>query len=334
MSESLIASTSPASNTAYNASSTGKIFHLQVTNTCKNPDFAAKHSCKRNNHHICTNLHQLDSNKLLIKCPCSQLPPNATSTSINKIVSNKSNPAIHTHSDDAIDVDHATKKQQQRHSICSIESVNRDAYQRCALKRSTDSSLSEINTNVTDVSVPETDDCDLSLNRSSCECSILADNSFVSLDDSIVSSNLFDLKTDDGSMAAEKKISSSLLSVNSLSVCGSSGSSCGNNNSNNSTVVAGNSPLMISLSKSETNIFDEKADGTRLEIFNVVSLNDLNDTEIYFSRPMNDLSKTQCLTKISDQDVHSNKQHRMKLASSSGTTIASMASKDISDKIF
>lgn len=316
---------------------------MQVNNTCKNVDYASKHtifnSCKRNNHHICTNLHQLDSNKLLIKCLCSPLTQTANSTSTNKIVSNKSNPAIHTHTDDTIDVDQVLKKQQQRHSICSIESVNKDAYQKCALKKSTDNNnLSEINTNLKgnsqEIASNEFEDYDLSLNRSSCECSLLiGDSMVISLDDSTISSNLFDSKIDDASSMDKK--TSSLLSVNSsLSVCGSSSSSCGNNNSNNSTLVAGNSPLMISLSKSETNIFDDTADGTKLEIFNVVSLNDLNETELYFNRPMNDLSKTQCLTKISDQDMHLNKKHLLSKAAANRMTMPSVASKDIPDKIF
>lgn len=92
----------------------------------------------------------------------------------------------------------------------------------------------------------------------------------------------------------------SLLSVNSgTSVYGSSGSSCGNNSA--STVTCNSS--IISLSKSETNIFKNNGDESKSPIFNVVSLNDLNEAEEFYNRPMNDLSKTQCLNQISDQDL-------------------------------
>lgn len=87
---------------------------------------------------------------------------------------------------------------------------------------------------------------------------------------------------------------SSLLSVNSgTSAYGSSGSSCGNNISSTSTVTASNAP-MISLSKSETNI----SEGNRMSVYSVVSLNDLNESDPFLNRPMNDLSKTQCLNQI------------------------------------
>lgn len=270
---------------------------------------------------------------------------NANSTSANKIVSNKSNPAIHMHTEETIDIDRCIKKQQQRHSICTVESIGEES--KLAQTKAYDVDLSELSTSLNKTSqenasseIDESSNCDLSLNRSSCECSVLMGDSMIfSLDDSFVSSNPFDSKTDDGKFNNSEKKTASLLSVtSSLSVCGSSGSSCGCNNiSNNSTVIGGGSPLMISLSKSETNIFDEKADGNKLEIFNVVSLNDLNDTELYFNRPMNDLSKTQCLTKISDQDIHYNNPTHMAPLAVPNAKISispSLESKDISNKIF
>lgn len=92
----------------------------------------------------------------------------------------------------------------------------------------------------------------------------------------------------------------SLLSVNSVtSAYGSSGSSCGNNISSTSTVTASNAP-MISLSKSETNIFEgnDGDAGNRISVYSVVSLNDLNESDPFLNWPMNDLSKTQCLNQI------------------------------------
>lgn len=62
-------------------------------------------------------------------------------------------------------------------------------------------------------------------------------------------------------------------------------------------------PGMVALSKSETNIFDV-TNAAKLSIFNVVSLNDLNDaTDTFSNRPMNDLSKNQLLNNISDNEI-------------------------------
>lgn len=65
-------------------------------------------------------------------------------------------------------------------------------------------------------------------------------------------------------------------------------------------------PGMVSLSKSETNIFDDKTNGGILSVFNVVSLNGLNDaTNSFCNKPMNDLSKNQILN-ISDNEIERN----------------------------
>lgn len=61
---------------------------------------------------------------------------------------------------------------------------------------------------------------------------------------------------------------------------------------------------MVTLSKSETNIFDDDINGSKLSVFNVVSLNDLNDaTNSFCNKPMNDLSKNQMLNNISDNEI-------------------------------
>lgn len=62
-------------------------------------------------------------------------------------------------------------------------------------------------------------------------------------------------------------------------------------------------PGMVALSKSETNIFDV-TNSAKLSIFNVVSLNDLNDlTNTFCNKPMNDFSKNQMLNNISDNEI-------------------------------
>lgn len=58
------------------------------------------------------------------------------------------------------------------------------------------------------------------------------------------------------------------------------------------------SPCSSSFSKSETNIFDKKL----TPIYDVVSLNNLTEAEIFPGTNMNDLSKNQILNKILDDD--------------------------------
>lgn len=126
----------------------------------------------------------------------------------------------------------------------------------------------------------------------------------------------------------------SLLSVNSgTSAGGSSGSSCGINISSTSTITATNSP-MISLSKSETNIFESNhGDGaSKISVFNVVSLNDLNESDPFLNRPMNDLSKTQCLNQISEHDIPST--HVLTAITSPTITISLKNPADFSDNFF
>lgn len=133
----------------------------------------------------------------------------------------------------------------------------------------------------------------------------------------------------------------SLLSVNSCGMFGSSGSSCGHNISTASTATVCNGP-MISLSKSETNICEsDRSNGgsNKLTIYNVVSLNDLNQTDPFFDRPMNDLSKNQCLTKISDVDLCdlSQKKHITAITNPkmlNSITVSMRNAADVSDKIF
>lgn len=60
---------------------------------------------------------------------------------------------------------------------------------------------------------------------------------------------------------------------------------------------------MISLSKSETNIF-EGSNSIKLAVYDVVSLNDLNDVEPFPNKPMIDLSKNQLLHNLSNDEMN------------------------------
>lgn len=115
-----------------------------------------------------------------------------------------------------------------------------------------------------------------------------------------------------------------------------------------------NSP-MISLSKSETNISEtNSSDGgggngsggggggsgsSKFTIYNVVSLNDLYESDPILNRPMNDLSKNQCLTQISATELDDLKQkkHIMTLTKPKVLTTITVSMRnatDGSDKIF
>ncbi len=60
---------------------------------------------------------------------------------------------------------------------------------------------------------------------------------------------------------------------------------------------------MISLSKSETNIF-EGSNSIKLAVYDVVSLNDLNDVQPFPNKPMIDLSKNQLLHNLSNEEMN------------------------------
>lgn len=59
---------------------------------------------------------------------------------------------------------------------------------------------------------------------------------------------------------------------------------------------------MLSLSKSETNIF-EGSNSIKLAVYDVVSLNDLNDVQPFPNKPMIDLSKNQLLHNLSNEEI-------------------------------
>lgn len=105
----------------------------------------------------------------------------------------------------------------------------------------------------------------------------------------------------------------------------------------NGKTACNNSP-MIALSKSETNISEQnRCDGddtSKLQIFNVVSLNDLHEDDPFLQKPNGDLSKNQCLTLDSDENCGSmrRKKHNMKLTNT--ITVAMRNTADVSDKTF
>lgn len=76
----------------------------------------------------------------------------------------------------------------------------------------------------------------------------------------------------------------------------------------NSSMTTPTSPGTISLSKSETNIFEGGDMGNKLAVYNVVSLNDLHETDSFLNpRHMNDLSKNQFVHNISEFELQSKK---------------------------
>lgn len=101
----------------------------------------------------------------------------------------------------------------------------------------------------------------------------------------------------------------------------------------NAKVTCANSP-MISLSKSETNIAEQnRDDGTgKLQIFNVVSLNDLYENDPFLQKPMSELSKSPCSTLTSDSGSMQRKKHNMTLTNT--ITVAMRNTADVSDKTF
>lgn len=90
------------------------------------------------------------------------------------------------------------------------------------------------------------------------------------------------------------------------------------------------SPI-FSLSKSETNISESNTEESQLSIHNVVSLNNLHDSEQYFNRTLNDISKNQC-----HEDLSSMK-HIVTLTNPNiftTVTVSMRNAADVSDKVF
>lgn len=104
----------------------------------------------------------------------------------------------------------------------------------------------------------------------------------------------------------------------------------------NPNISAGNTTTTLtSLSKSETNIAETNIEDNRnqLSIYNVVSLNNLHDTEPFFNRTLNDLAKNQCLT---DSDENNLYELNPKTLTSPKvlTTVSMRNAADVSDKVF
>lgn len=329
MNDSLLPSTSaavptPVAIAPINPTSTGKTLQLPIiASTCKNSDAncSSKHAnathssqlhccVTKRTHHII--YHQLDGN---CKSPSQQqyFPTNNNnnnhSQSTMKIVSNV--------------------------RMCPInrsEDVANESFER-SRKLCATASPATLNAPKIGFTIKkESFSCD-SISKACAELMVA-----VGPDGSTTASN------NDASPISDYR-NSSMLSVNSgTSACGSSSSSCGNNLSSTSTITACNSP-MLSLSKSETNIFEVNGgdSSNKMSVFNVVSLNDLSESVPFLNRPMNDLSKIQCLNKISEQDLCSMNDHKRPIGfnANSNTAIASPTitvsvkdPNDLSDRTF
>lgn len=131
----------------------------------------------------------------------------------------------------------------------------------------------------------------------------------------------------------------------------SSSSPSGNSNLTSSTTTGGTVSPIISLSKSETNISESKtADATnqnQLNIYNVVSLNNLHDNEPFFHR-LGEHSKNQCYASSSDDGLynlnpkkhHHHHHHNSHIVTMTNpnvlttVTVAMQNAADVSDKVF
>lgn len=273
-------------------------------------------NCKRN--HATNNFHhnQLESNKLPIKCPCSPASASASASAslANKISANAT--AISTAS---------------IQNMQNIKSLNNDTK---SIINSTGKELSDIclmcepNRYIK----KESFSCD-SINKS-MYLSMIGSASNESLNDSPSDALHFECQDKSMNSARSPKLSPHNGSGSMLTVT---------NYAQSGTSSACNSP-MISLSKSETNISEtNSSDGgsgtSKFTIYNVVSLNDLYESDPFLNRPMNDLSKNQCLTKISDTELDdlNQKKHIMTLTNPKVLTTITVSMRnatDGSDKIF
>lgn len=234
---------------------------MPIATTSKHTDASNKSTCKRShqtNSAICNVHHQLDANKLSIKCASAQQAH--TSNCTNRNVCNLKSAPLHRNED--------AKSSQMNKASLSCDSISKSTFIYANSSTTDELILIQCSGYMTETQTTE-------LDRKHMDTLSASPNADAEFHDS------------------------SLLSV---SGCGSSGSSCSNHISSASTITACNSP-MISLSKSETNIFNCDSGANKLAIYNVVSLNDLNESDPFFQRPMNDLSKNQCLTNISDQEL-------------------------------
>lgn len=101
------------------------------------------------------------------------------------------------------------------------------------------------------------------------------------------------------------------------------------------------SPI-ISLSKSETNISDSNNDSEtndQFTIYNVVSLNNLHESDSLHNRAINDPSKNQYLSNSSENDLYdlNPKKHIIRLTTPkvlTAVTVSMRNAADVSDKVF
>lgn len=111
--------------------------------------------------------------------------------------------------------------------------------------------------------------------------------------------------------------------------------------STTSTTNAGASiSPIISLSKSETNISESSTENSRnqLTIYNVVSLNNLHDSDCIFNRSLNEVSRNQCYAN-SYEDTFFDLNPKKHMASTNSKTLTTVTvsmrnTVDVSDDIF
>lgn len=274
-------------------------------------------NCKRNHATNNFHQHQLESNKLSIKCPCSSASVSASASAslANKISAN------------AIAISTANIQ-----NIQTIKSINNDTK---SMINSTGKELSDI------CLMCEPNRC---IKKESISCDSINKSMYLSMIESASNESLNDSPSDALHFKCQDKSINSARSPKLSPHHGGGSMLTVTNCAQSGTSSACNSP-MISLSKSETNISETNSlDGggggsNKFTIYNVVSLNDLYESDPFLNRHMNDLSKNQCLTKISDTELDELNQKKNIMTFTNPKvlttiTVSMRNATDGSDKIF
>lgn len=276
--------------------------------------YKTSNTCKRN-HSIGNILDSNSSASHSVKCLCSQQP--LTTTSTNRNLNSKT-----------------LASDLKRQSICTLDHPSSHAHPLAHIKP-IDSKRLE--TNKYDVLSPKNGCKPIHVlrpaERVTIACGLLGSRSGSSMRPKSchlpighVTLALADIEADNDRMVDKSNISavkSPLLNVDdSLSTRSSTRS--GQTSifidgvGINAPIATPTSPITISLSKSETNIFEGDDVGNKLAVYNVVSLNDLHETDSFLNpRQMNDLSKNQFLHNISEfelLDKQNSKSHTNRTA--------------------
>lgn len=282
-------------SSALPTTSTGKSTYK---NACKNASDPTKIGACKRNHSIGNILDTNYTANHAIKCPCAQQTLITSCTNRHNLNNNN----LKTHGAES-----------KRQSICTLDHPSSHAHPLAHIKPIDGKKMDG---QKIDLLSPKNGCKPLSVynsgERVTIACGLLGSRSNPSSMrpkschlpiGTNTSLTIVDIDTDNSRSSQQLSVAeknASLLSVDSsFSVGGSSGGSIANASS-----ASPNSPGTISLSKSETNIFEGSDTDNKLAIYNVVSLNDLNESDAFCNRrQMNDLSKNQVLNNISEFEI-------------------------------